>query len=337
MSSHAIIACFTELPSDCVLPCAFGISLEDDKYAKAAAKNASGPLSKYTDLMQAMRLQGFTDMHTKAILKSTFVLYASFLVAVGALYHVLGGHVSEISLQVFTGYLSAIAEALGLLLLRHKIKSQSSVQGISGMSIIMYVLVYVTRGALMLPDFTLQDLDAWAVQIIAFCSLLMVCDVLRSVFRTYRKSYQADLDTFKITFLIPGCIIVAALLHPSLPAEGPIYSYCWTVCLYMDVLALMPQVVMMANGGGKVEAPIAHFVAATAFSRSVDLWFWYWGFDMVRQPGSKPSDFNFSGWLIVVIHIVHLLLVTDFMYYYLKARLQGASFTEDIDVADVIV
>jgi hypothetical protein len=64
--------------------------------------------------------------------------------------------------------------------------------------------------------------------------------------------------------------------------------------------------------------PIANFVFATTISRVVDLWFWYLRFDL--GPQGWWGSFNFSGWLIVGFHIISLLLVADFMYFYLRAR-----------------
>merc|ERR1719299_901 len=99
---------------------------------------------------------------------------------------------------------------------------------------------------------------------------------------------------------------LAVLVHPSF-SQGFVYSYCWTTYLYLDVIALVPQVVMMARGGGKVEAPIAHFVAATALRWGVDLSFWYYSFDL--GPQGYYGKFNYSGWIIVVVHVLSLVFV----------------------------
>merc|ERR1719222_1532554 len=96
----------------------------------------------------------------------------------------------------------------------------------------------------------------------------------------------------------------------------------------MDVFALLPQVVMMARGGGKVEAPIAHFVAATTLSRLADLWFWYFAWDV--GPQGYMFGVNFSGILIVFLQIVGIALIADFMYYYMRARIAGGRFTDDL-------
>merc|ERR1712224_655022 len=140
---------------------------------------------------------------------------------------------------------------------------------------------------------------------------IMVLHVTWSVFKTHSYTHQRDLDTLHVKFLVPGCFVLAALLRPELLLETPLYAYFWSSCLYLDVLALMPQVVMMTRTNGKVESPICNFVAVTALSRMVDLCAWF---------SDERTDLvsGFSKTLIIFFHVLHLVLVADFMYYYVK-------------------
>lgn len=282
-----------------------------------------------------MLMEGcISERQVRLMLRDSFCLYALFLMGGSFLYHHLGGSFADASAEDALGYASAIAEACGLLLLRRKIQRQGSVAGVSGMTMVMYAVVYFLRQVLLLPPFDLRYLDMWAVQSLSLTSLLMVIDILRSVFVTYRSTYQEEWDVLHVQHLIPACVCLAGLLHPCFQ-EGTWYSFCWTACLYLDVLALMPQVVMMGRAGGKVSAPISHFVAATAMSRVVDLSFWLKNFDRVGE--YESGEVHFSGCLIIFFHVVHLLLVADFMYYYLKARLVNANFSEDLSLPVEVV
>jgi len=279
----------------------------DDKYAKAGSRPAA--MSK---------LLGMT----------TFQIYASFLMVVSMVYFALGGSIRTASSEDKLAYLSCLAEGFGLLSLRIKIERQGSVSGISAMTMVMYSLVYFLRLLMVVPDkVSLVFLDGWTIELLQVGSLLMVVDVVRSVLVTYRKSYQEDLDVLHAKYLIPSCVVLAAVLHPQF-RQGTFFSFCWTTYLYLDCLALMPQVVMMTRGAGKVEAPVSHFVAATAFSRVMDLFFWYYDFDLGAQGTYK--GFNYSGWLIVFWHVVNLAIVADFMYYYVKARFSGKAMSQDL-------
>jgi len=289
---------------------------------------------------QSPILGDFDDKHRKAALKppgflkevfqNSFKVYATFLMAGSVVYYFLGGSIRASTIEDKLAYASCIAEGLGLLSLRMKIQRGESVSGISGMTMIMYALVYLLRLFMVVPTkLSLIYLDGWAVEALQFVSFLMVADVVWSVFLTYRKSYQEDLDTCHVKYLAPSCVALAIVLHP-LFTQGHVYSLCWTTYLYLDCLALMPQVVMMARGCGKVEAPVSHFVAATAMSRVVDLCFWYFDFDLGSQ--GYIRGFNYSGWLIVLWHVINLAIVADFMYYYVKARLGGKTMSEDLSL-----
>jgi len=286
-------------------------SESDDKYAKASTK--PNTMSKIITLATA---------------EPTFQVYAGFLGLCTMAYYCLGGDLRRASSEDKLAYASCLAEGFGLLSLRIKIRRQSSVSGISAMTMVMYALVYLLRLAMVVPgELSLLYLDGWAIEVLQVASLLMVLDVVRSTLVTYRKSYQEDLDVMHVKYLVPSCVAVAVVLHP-LFTQGHLYSMCWTTYLYMDCLALMPQVVMMTRGAGKVEAPVSHFVAATALSRVMDLSFWYYDFDLGAQ--GSMWGFNYSGWLIVFWHVVNLAIVADFMYYYVKARFSGNAMSQDL-------
>jgi len=311
-------------------------SCDDNKYAKSKG-TAGGPdaLSKYQEALSLVQA-GITCEQAKAIFQDSFVLYTCYVMLGTCLYHHFGGSFLHASKEDLLAYASAVAEAFGLLMLRRKTQRQQSVKGVSGMTMVMYAVVYAVRELVLLPDIYKagNSVDDWAVQILSFTSFFIVLDILRSVFCTYRSSYQEDLDILKAKWLIPSCVILAAILHPGFE-EGPWFSFMWTSCLYLDVMALMPQIIMMDRAADKVSAPICHFVAATAVSRMVDLWFWLYNFQLVGD--YQPGEFHFSGLLIIFFHCLHLLLVADFMYYYMKARLSGQSFSEDLSLPTVEV
>jgi len=302
---------------------------EDDKYAKA--KN---PITKSCDALASLSLRDLNGKDAAALMQSPFQAYLCFLMAGSVLYYLLGGSLMRADSADFLGYMSTICETLGLLVLQYKIKSQASVKGISGMTIAMYALVFVSRQYLLLPERSWLMIDAWTVEALQVPSILIVFDILYSVFKTHRSSYQEELDVMNIKYIVPSCIALAVVLHPHFQ-QGEWHSFLWTTYLYMDVFALLPQIVMMAKSGGKIEAPIAHFVAATAIRWMIDLCFWYFDFNL--GPQGYYKGVNMSGILIVAFHLLSLCLVADFMYYYIKARIGGSKLSDDLDLSDAVL
>jgi len=274
---------------------------------------------------------GITSKDLANLVRNPFHLYAVFLMVFFCCYTLGGGRLTNTTREDRLGYLSCILEASGLISLQWKIIKRGHVEGLSGMSVIMIALTYSMRefetfGLAKVPWVTI---DGMAIEMMQIVSCLLAYVNLWSVFKTYRSSYQEELDILKVKYLIPGCVLLGLVLHPHF-RQGWKYSLSWSMSFYIDVLALLPQVVMMQRGNGKVEAPIAHYVAAMAFSRMSDLIFWYFRWNL--GPQGWWHGINISGIIIVGFHVVSLLLVADFMYYYIKARLHGRHMTEDMSI-----
>merc|ERR1719191_2381359 len=205
------------------------------------------------------------------------------------------------------------------------------------MTFVMYAFVYFFRIGLGLPysgnglqlNYSTQLKDVDFDVTLGFCSLVLVLDILWKIFVTHRSTYEAELDVFKAWYLIPACWSISLLIRPHFAAWPFFFGYTWASTLNMDVLALMPQVVMMSQSGFKVATPIANFVAATSISRCGDL------FHSLVCLGDTRRSEPFSYWTAVAVQIVHLILVADFMYYFCKARAWAKIGEDDIDLVEV--
>lgn len=302
---------------------------DDDKYAKA-----KGAITKSCDALTRLGLRDLNGKDAAALMQSPFQAYLCFLMAGSIVYYLLGGNLMRADAADLLGFSSTICETLGLLLLQYKIHSQGSVKGISGMTIAMYSTVFICRQYLLMPERSWLFIDGWTTEFLQLPSVLITLHILHSVFRTHRSTYQEELDVLHVRNIIPACIGLAIVLRPHFQ-QGELHSFLWTSYLYMDVFSLLPQIVMMAKSGGKIEAPIAHFVAATAIRWVIDLCFWYFDFDL--GPQGYYKGVNVSGILIVTFHVLSLCLVADFMYYYVKARLGGSKLSDDLDVSGAIL
>eukprot|EP00929_Paragymnodinium_shiwhaense_P061386 TRINITY_DN30656_c0_g1_i1.p1 TRINITY_DN30656_c0_g1~~TRINITY_DN30656_c0_g1_i1.p1 ORF type:complete len:308 (-),score=42.54 TRINITY_DN30656_c0_g1_i1:517-1389(-) len=223
-------------------------------------------------------------------------------------------------------YFSAILEGYGLVFLRHRIAADRSVFGVSGQSVGIFSVTYLVR-ALTLPPFKYAYLFMWGLKIFDWVSFALILDILRCVFFTYRKSYQEDLDVLHLKALLPVSAVVALLFCPD-RGSGTSTGLCFAFMLNLDVIALLPQVIMMGRQETPVKAPIAHFVIATAVSRLTDLWYWTEEF----QVWSRPAHVSMSGWFIIGEHIVNALIISDFLYYYIRACISAGSVPDDIDL-----
>merc|ERR1719420_2045906 len=126
-------------------------------------------------------------------------------------------------------------------------------------------------------------------------TLLVVIFLLHCCLKRFRYTYQEEEDTFEIGYLLSGCLFLAVLLHPHLN-DRPLFDTLWTFALYVDMLAMMPQLWMMSKVGGALEALSSHYIAGIAASRGVSLIFWMNGY---TELAPEDGSFNLSGYAIM--------------------------------------
>jgi len=209
-------------------------------------------------------------------------------------------------------------QCFGYACLRLKISQQRSVAGVSGRTLVLQAVSYGLRlcSTTWLKGYIPVDgTGDWLYQLLDVSALLMVLQIIYCVFKSHRNTYQEDQDTFNVQQICLGCFALAVLVHPDLNAR-PFFDTLWATALYIDVVAMMPQLAMMTKVRGEVEALTSHFVGATALSRTSSLVFWYHAF---AELAPLDGSFNLAGWAILAAHVLQVLLLCDFLFYYVRA------------------
>lgn len=258
--------------------------------------------------------------HGKALkaVMNVALTYAAVLFGGNVLYRYLSGILGHTNPMDFLSYLSSAVETLGLLALIIRINLHKSVAGLSGKTMLQYGLAYFLR-MLCVQDLLMMQ---WSFEILDVMAWIMVMFVVWAVFCSpVRSTYNEEEDAFPQGRLVLGCLLLACicrLLGLMDMQIGQCRSFMWTACLFLETSALLPQVWMIAKMGVRVEALTSHFVAATALSRMLDVGFWYYAWSIVAP---RDGGFNCTGSVILFCHLVHAVLLCDFMYHYLKLRI----------------
>jgi len=222
--------------------------------------------------------------------------------------------------------LSVGIQCFGYTCLRLKIAQNKSVVGISGQTLTLQAVSYCLRlsSTTWLNGYIPVDgTGDWLYQALDVCALLIVLQVLFCIYKSHRVTYVAEKDnSCKIEIMALCCFVLAVLVHPDLN-NRPVFDTLWTTALYIDVVAMVPQLMMMSKCR-EVEALTSHFVGATALSRLVSLIFWYHGF---AELAPLDGSFNLAGWAIIGAHVLQVLLLCDFLVYYVRAVVSTGSAT----------
>jgi len=256
-------------------------------------------------------------------------VYAVFLGLVLAMYHlVANGSFSSILT------IAVMIQCLGFALLTIQALSSGSAAGISARALGMDAFALCCRlsSTLWLHGYLPVDASGdWVFQAVEICTLTLIVGLLYYVLVQQKSSYQSEADSCPVVPLILGSLMLAALLHADLNAR-PVFDTLWMTGLFSDVVAVLPQLWLIARTGGRAQALTSHYIAAMALSRILSgLFMWAARHDITCA--AWVSGVNHAIVAILAAHVLHLVLIADFGYYYLKA-ITMKGLTSSVEMGD---
>lgn len=202
------------------------------------------------------------------------------------------------------GDLSHLAAIIILLL---KIWKTRSCAGISGRSQVLFALVFVTRYLDLFTNFISVYNTAM--------KLFFLTSSIGTVYLMYVKfkaTYDSNHDTFRIEFLlIPSAILALLLNH-----EYSVMEILWTFSIYLESVAILPQLFMVSKTG-EAESITSHYLFALGSYRALYIFNW-----VFRFYGEGFYDI-----IAIVAGCVQTILYCDFFYLYITKVLKGKKTT----------
>jgi len=247
---------------------------------------------------------------------NVFILVSYFVYigcALGVWMHFSDGDFS------YSCFASGGTQTLAFFLLMHKVRVTRSAAGISSKTLQVYVLAFLFRLSSTLVKNGYLPIDRsgdWAYQASDIASLLLVFQLMFFIHKRHADTYQDELDSMPIWKIVPGFMLLSCFVHGELN-HSFFFDTVWTVGMWMDTIAMLPQLWMLVARGGEVEALTANFVALIFLSKCMSWCFWYTGYSELAP---KSGGFNIVGYMIMFAQTVQLLFSADFMYYYFKWR-----------------
>jgi len=242
------------------------------------------------------------------------LVYAVFLASAMGVYHLIAeGRFSS----VLT--LSAIFQCLAFSLLGVQILTSNTVSGVSAKCLQLDALALACRLSSTLFDVGYLPTDKTGdhvYQAVDVLSLGIVLWLLYRVLSAQRHTYEAEDDAFPVLPMAFGALVLAGLLRGDMNYKM-ICDISWMCGLFISAISVLPQLWVMMRRSGGTAALTSHFVAVMGVSRVISgsyMWYAY------KEIDCKPwiGNFNHAGYAVLGAHAVHLLLLGDFAYFYLK-------------------
>jgi len=258
------------------------------------------------------------------------VAYVVFTAIGGFVWHFLAD--GQFSAIISMG---VIFQCGAFLTLAMQVISSGSCAGISARALAMEALALCCKlsSTTWLDGYLPNDESGdWFYQAMDVCSVLVVMWLLREVLVTRRSSYQADEDTAPyVGMLVIVAIVMSALLHGDMD-DYPLFDALWMCGLLLGVFAVIPQLWFITRAGGKVDPLTAHYIAMTAVARVLSGFFmWHARYDITCV--QWVEGVNHAIWVILAAHLLHLFLLGDFAYIYVRTMIgQGMQAPMDLSV-----
>jgi len=198
------------------------------------------------------------------------------------------------------GDLSHLAAILILLL---KIWKTRSCAGISGRAQILFALVFLTR-----------YLDLFTSFISVYNTVMKVFFLASSIgtvylmFFKFKATYDHNHDTFRIEFLLGPCVLLALLLNH----EFTVMEVLWTLSIYLESVAILPQLFMVSKTG-EAESITSHYLFALGSYRALYIVNWVY----------RYYAEGFYDIIAIVAGCVQTILYCDFFYLYITKVIKG--------------
>jgi len=196
-----------------------------------------------------------------------------------------------------------LAHLFAIIILLLKIWKTRSCAGISGRSQILFALVYTTRYLDLFTSYV--SLYNTAMKIIF---IVASYGTLALMFYKFKATYDRNHDTFRIEFLIGPCILLALIINH----EFSIVEILWTFSIYLESVAILPQLFMLSKTG-EAETITSHYLFALGSYRA--LYIFNWIYRYYAEEFFDP--------IAVVAGCVQTILYADFFYLYVTRVLKG--------------
>ncbi|GBG29609.1 ER lumen protein-retaining receptor [Hondaea fermentalgiana] len=193
-----------------------------------------------------------------------------------------------------------------------KMLSSRSVEGISLKTQELYLLVFVTRylDLFHIPTFTFLHVYNTCMKIIYIAASATIVYYIRRK-NPWKASYKKQEDSFMhLQFAIAPCAALALLIH----SEFTIVELFWTFSIYLEAVAIMPQLILMQRFGN-VENLTANYVACLGAYRA--LYILNWIYRLYYEDHYHSSK---ATWIVWISGVVQTALYCDFFYYYALSK-----------------
>jgi len=196
-----------------------------------------------------------------------------------------------------------LSHLLAIILLLLKIWKTRSCAGISGKSQALFLVVFVTRYLDLVTNFVSLYNTVMKVFFIGSAA-----GTVYLMYFKFKATYDGNHDTFRVEFLLAPAALLAVVLNH----EFSVMEILWTFSIYLECVAILPQLFMVSKTG-EAETITSHYLFALGSYRGLYILNWVYRYYYE----------NFYDVIAIVAGIIQTVLYCDFFYLYVTKVMAG--------------
>jgi hypothetical protein len=220
--------------------------------------------------------------------------------------------------------LSSIIQTCAFVIILIKVTNYQNCSGLSPNTLICYCILLFARltSTLFYPGYLPSDSSgSWLYQLTDILSLCICGLLIYLIYFKYNETSDIMLDSnIPFYYLVIPCYCLAILVRSSLNFN----MFCdinWAFSMYLEAVAIFPQILLFSKKRGQIESFTSHYVALCGLSRLFSLIFWW---DTYEELIADDLLFGaYVGYFIIGSQILQLIIMADYYYLYFKSILKG--------------
>jgi ER lumen protein retaining receptor len=227
--------------------------------------------------------------------------------------------------------LSSLVQTCAFVIILLKVTDRQNTGGLSANTLICYCILLFARltSTLIYPGYLPNDsTGSWLYQLSDTISMLICCLLIYLIYFKYKETSDLMLDNrIPFYYLVIPSYILGSIVKSNLNNN----FFCdtnWAFSMYLETVAIFPQILLFSIKKGQIEKFTSHYVALCGLSRLFSLIFWWDTYEELKVTDSTFG--NYAGYFIIGAQILQLLIMADYYYLYFKSILKGNEINMDI-------
>lgn len=223
--------------------------------------------------------------------------------------------------------LSSLVQTLSFIIILIKVFSYQNCSGLSLNTLIAYVILLASRlsSTIFYSGYLPSDQAGdWFYQLTEIVSLICASLLVYLMMYTFRDTANLYDDNVEYKYLAGPTFLFALLVHTGLNRNF-LTDILWTFSMYLEAVAVYPQIYLFQKKGGQIESYTSHYVALQGLSRLFSLLFWYDTYPELNEPNDASFSLfqSWCGYFIILSQLIQIVIMLDYYYLYFKSMFKG--------------